>query len=245
MHNYVIDWAKTGLLAVILIATFIFYYYRKTITETLSNWFFAIVFNEKEAETIQLAIEAKQAAKKYWYINNIITPIIILYLPYILTLVSEDFHIINFKKSLVQLTLTGAFSMIGINVMRTNLTLVNETIKPTHIEDKSIFEGLLKDIESIKSKIRSWILLLTLLGTLAYFIQVGNFMDTNNSNITPYLIAAIILFTLSVFFGRLISIVQTNFADDESKVRAWVNSLAKKQSNDFSSLKEETKGGLL
>jgi hypothetical protein len=240
-----LTWGQCLLYVGLIVAAGAAYYFRQKLNINVRRFFFTVVFNKKEADTVLLAIEAKKGAKKYWYINNIITPIGILYFPYLLTLVSKDFGIITFNKTLIQLTLTGAFSMIGINVMRSSLTSVNEAIQKTHITDDELFNGLIKDVESIKSKLRSLILFLTLLGTLAYFIQVANFIDPQNQHIYPYLFAVIIIFLVSIFFGRLISVVQTNFLDDKSIVEAYIASLALNHTAEFNSLKEETKGGLL
>lgn len=209
--------------------------------QVMRKYFFWGLLNETEAETILLAIGVKKTGRKYWYFNNIFIPILIVYTPFLLTEISKDFQVIHFSKTLIELTLTGTFTMIGINVIRTNMTLVNEALEATHIPDKSMFMVLVKDAESIKSKLRSWIQLLTWTGAIAYLLEVASLIDPKKPAITPYLIGVIIMFLISVFFGRLIYVMQTNFADDESKIKAWKDSMIRKGHIQFKQLEQEGK----
>ncbi len=87
--------------------------------------FLRILFNDKDERIIIAAFDANYLHQKYWLINNVAIPLIILYLPYVFTLINEDFGSIIFHKTFQNLTLTGSLTMLGINVMRANLTSVS------------------------------------------------------------------------------------------------------------------------
>jgi hypothetical protein len=101
---------------------------------SLTNFLFKIIlFNNEEITTVKLAIESKKKRSALWYANNLIAPFFIVYSPYLLYRVSKDFGVIGFEKNLIDLSITGGVTLLGINVMRISLTLMNEKIDDSKI----------------------------------------------------------------------------------------------------------------
>src|SRR5690606_14579450 len=146
----------------------------------------------------------------------------------IFTMVSSDFNVINFEKTIQDLALTGALTMIGINIMRTNLTTVGEVLKSESLNSDPNFQDLLNDNESLKSKLRSWVHILTIIGAFCYFIQVGGFIDPSNEKSLFYIIIVFITFIISAFIARILSIVQSNFIKNEDQLKLLLSLYTKK-----------------
>src|SRR5688572_25777335 len=92
-----------------------------------------LFFNRNEYVTIRIALSSKRRKSLLWFANNLFIPVIIIYLPYLLTLLSEHFDHIKYAKSLIDLSITGALTLLGINVVRVSLSLIDEKIDESRI----------------------------------------------------------------------------------------------------------------
>jgi len=224
--------------------------YINELQQFLTDKILTLLFNKKDSIIINLALKENITHQKYWILNNLITPLIILFLPYIFTMVSSDFNVINFEKTIQDLALTGALTMIGINIMRTNLTTVGEVLKSESLNSDPNFQDLLNDNESLKSKLRSWVHILTIIGAFFYFIQVGGFIDPSNEKSLFYIIIVFITFIISAFFARILSVVQSNFVKNEDQLKLLLSLYTKKNKIENEDLeqkarKEAQRGGLI
>lgn len=202
----------------------------------LQVWFKLLTFNRNEFVTLAVALSSKRKKSIYWYANNFFIPLIVIFIPYVLTLLSEHFKKINFHKSVLELGMTGALTLLGVNVMRTSLSLVNEKIDESKIPE-NIKKNVTEDIESIKSKLRLWIQFLTLIGGIAYLVQAGSFVDPTISPAEWYFVGFALVCLLSIYISRLIVVIQSNFTDNESLIQVWIQSLSYNSEKDYSSLK--------
>jgi hypothetical protein len=158
--------------------------------------------------------------------------------------VSKHFQMIQYNRSLISLSLTGGLTLVGINVMRVSLSLISEKIDESKLPEH-IQKNVTEDIESIKAKLRLWILFLTIIGGLSYFLQVGPFLNPDLPVIKWYVLAFGIICVFSIFISRLIVVVQSNFVDNENLIRIWMDLLNYKGEKEYSNLKSlVTKGGL-
>ncbi|MFD2524163.1 hypothetical protein [Emticicia soli] len=206
-----------------------------------------LIFSKNEISTLKLALNSKKRKRLLWFANNLIFPLFIIYIPILLTLISHDFGKIQFDKGLLELTITGSFTLLGINVMRTGLVLANEKISEQHIP-KEIAGSILEDIESIKAKLRLTINLFTFIGAFLYLIQVGSLLNPKIKPQVYYYVSAIIILSLfSVIIGRFITVIQTNFFDNENLIAEYLKSLGYNNNKDFVDMEQQikTQGGLL
>jgi hypothetical protein len=211
---------------------------------SLTNVLFKIILlNNEEITTVKLAIESKKKRSALWYANNLIAPFFIVYSPYLLYRVSKDFGVISFEKNLIDLSITGGITLLGINVMRISLTLMNEKIDDSKIPIE-IRKDVMDDIESIKSKLRFWIALFTIIGVIGYFIQAAGFLKSNNPQVIWYVIAILMACLISILLGRLITIIQSNFFDNDNLIKLWINAMKQRTANQYSSLKATAEQGL-
>lgn len=202
-----------------------------------------ILLNNEEITTVRLAIESKKKRRALWYANNLIAPFFIVYSPYLLYRVSSDFGVISFEKNFIDLSITGGVTLLGINVMRISLTLMNEKIDDSNIPIE-ISKGVIDDIESIKSKLRFWIYFFTIIGAIGYFIQAAGFLKSRNPQVIWYVLAILIVCVISILLGRLITIIQSNFFDNVNLINLWLNAMKQRTASQYSSLKASAEQGL-
>lgn len=206
--------------------------------------YWVIRFSHNEYVTITVALSSKKKKSGIWYANNLFIPLIVIYFPYVLTLVSNHFHTIAYSKTLIHLSLTGGLTLVGINVMRVSLSLINEKIDESKIPEH-IQKNVTEDIESIKSKLRLWVFILTIIGGISYFIQAGPFLNADEPIIKWYVFAIAFISVFSIFISRLIVVVQSNFVDNDSLIKIWMDLLNYNSEKEYSNLKSiVTKEGL-
>ena len=211
---------------------------------SLTNTLFKIILlNNEEITTVRLAIKSKKKRSALWYANNLIAPFIIVYSPYLLYRVSRDFGVISYANNLIDLSITGGVTLLGINVMRISLTLMNEKIDESKIPIE-IRKDVMDDIESIKSKLRFWITFFTIIGVIGYFIQAAGFLKSSNPQIIWYVLAILVVCLISILLCRLITIIQSNFFDNENLIRLWLNTMKERTANQYSTLKASAEQGL-
>jgi hypothetical protein len=211
---------------------------------SLTNILFKIILlNNEEITTVRLAIESKKKRSALWYANNLIAPFIIVYSPYLLYRVSSDFGVISFEKNLIDLSITGGVTLLGINVMRISLTLMNEKIDDSKIPIE-IRKDVMDDIESIKSKLRFWIAFFTIIGAIGYFIQAAGFLKSSNPQVIWYVLAILIVCVISILLGRLITIIQSNFFDNDNLIKLWLSAMKQRTASQYSSLRASAEQGL-
>lgn len=211
---------------------------------SLTNILFKIILlNNEEITTVRLAIESKKKGSALWYANNLIAPFIIVYSPYLLYRISRDFGVISFEKNLIDLSITGGVTLLGINVMRISLTLMNEKIDDSKIPSE-IRKAVMNDIESIKSKLRFWIAFFTIIGAIGYFIQAAGFIKSSNPQVIWYILAILIVCVISILLGRLITIIQSNFFDNDNLIKLWLSAMIQRTASQYSSLKASAEQGL-
>ena len=219
-------------------------YFKNKIYEV--HLFRLIGIRRNEYATFQIISIPKKNTKTTWLFNNLYFPLIVIFFPYILTIVHIAFNTIPFNKSFLDLAITGSFTMLGINVLRSASTNVTEKFDDLKIPDEYAGNlGTLKDqLNGIKGKLRSMVVAFTFVGGALYLIQVGQFINSTNNWI--YLFFAIILIctSLSIIFGRLIYLIETNFMDNDEVVRLLFKKLIN-QTNDFNQLADQlSKQGL-
>ncbi|GGC43010.1 hypothetical protein GCM10011386_39140 [Parapedobacter defluvii] len=179
-----------------------------------------------------------------WYANNLIIPIVIIYSPYLLTLLSAHFHKVNFTKSFYELSITGALSLLGINVIRTSSSLLSEKLNENKIPPEFL-KNVTGDIESVRTKLRLWAIMLTFIGGIFYFVQAGTLLDAKETVVKWYVLSFFILCFFSIFIGRIITAIQSNFTDNDNLIAIWMKLLNYKGEEEYANLKNlAEKGGL-
>lgn len=198
-----------------------------------------IFFNSNEYVTIAIALSAKKKKSIVWMANNLFIPVLIIYSPYLLTLLSHHFQTLRYEKNFYDLSITGALTLLGINVMRVSLSLIDERINESKIPE-SILKNVTDDIASIKSKLRLWSIVLTFIGGICYFIQVGNFLNPSQGVIKWYVGAFLLITLFSIFISRIIVVIQSNFVDNDNLIQIWMKLLNYNTEKEYSSLKTIT-----
>ncbi|MFZ2899761.1 MAG: hypothetical protein WA004_14130 [Saprospiraceae bacterium] len=204
---------------------------------TQNLFFHLLLLNKNEISTLRLAIDSKRKKRGLWYSNNLIAPLLIIYSPLIFYFASRDFGVISFDKNFFDLSVTGAITLLGINVMRVSLAFVNERIDESKIPE-SIRKSTVEDVESLKSKLRHWINLMTIIGTLLFCIQAAGFIKSDSSKTIYYVVIIFISALISITFSRFVTIVQSNFFDDENLIKSWIDALGKKSETSHETLNE-------
>jgi hypothetical protein len=194
-----------------------------------------LLFSRNERDIIKLAVDSKSKKSLIWYRTNLAYPLIIIYFPIILTFVSKDFGKLDFSKSIWELTLTGSFTILGINIMRNSLTYINEKLNTDHLPP-NIIENFNEDVETTKSGLRNCINYLTILGAILYFLQVGLFIDPKSAAVGPYILLIVVICFISVILGRHITVVQANFLDGSERVSTQVRQMKYNHSSDLKTL---------
>lgn len=197
-------------------------------------------FSKNEYKTYLVAAESKSRSRNIWYINNFFAPLAIIISPYILTLLHHGFGTVNYSKSFIDILIGGSLTLIGVNVIRTSSTMLTEKIDDSKVPKESIgaFKSLQNEIGHIRDKLNMYSWGLTIVGAMLYFIQVGQFVNSSNNYI--YIVLSFVVFVTgsSIICGRFISLMKSNFFEDQNVMQILFNSLTN-QGADYKSLEEK------
>ncbi len=202
--------------------------------------FHIIGIKKDEYATFQIISITKRKSRRTWFINNLYFPLIVIFFPYILTIIHIAFNTISFNKNLIDLAITGSLTMLGINVLRSASTAVTDKFEdPKNFEKYEGDLANLKDqLNGIKGKLRSMVVAFTFLGGALYLIQVGQFINSSNGWIYLFFALIVICTTVSIVYGRMIYLIETNFLDNDEVVKLLFTKLDN-QTNDFNQLAEQ------
>lgn len=210
--------------------------------------FFRILgFSEKDYTTYKVISISKKKTSGVWFTNNLYFPIVVIFLPYVLTLANYCFHTTTFDKSIINICISGSITLLGINVLRTSSTVISEKLKYDNVPAELMHkvEEVESEILAIKKKLatRSWIL--SVLGLILYFLQIGLFVNDTSNAVYWFVLIICSLSLFSIFLGRFISLLETNVFDKEDAIRLLFKKLIT-QKEDYSKLEEQlTNQGLL
>lgn len=211
------------------------------------HFFHLLGFSEKDYATYQIISVSKKKTAGIWYGNNLIFPVVVIFLPYILTIVHNNYGTVEFNKSLTDICIAGSLSLLGINVLRTSSTIISEKLNleniPSELAPKT--EEVISEINAIKKKlsIRSWIL--SAIGMILYFLQIGLFVKNEGAFIFWFVVGITFVTLFSIFLGRFISLLESNIFDKEDAIRLLFRKLIT-QKEDYVSLEQKlNKQGLL
>jgi len=199
-----------------------------------------IGFSSKEYATIKIIAYSKKQNAKVWYFNNFFFPLCIVYIPYTATIIHNHFQTVPFSKTLLELTITGSLSLVGLNVLRSASTYISEKLDESKIPNQfsNNIDLLKSELSAIKGNLKTFVFALTVIGTLLYIIQAIQLINGTN-NVIYYFISVIGLVTfLSILVGRFIYLMETNFFDNEDVV-ILLFQVVNNQKNEFESLKNQ------
>jgi len=211
------------------------------------HFFWLLGFSSKYYAAYKIIAINKKKNQSVWLLNNVIFPIIVILSPYILTIISEHFHTIEFTKSFTAILIGGAISLLGINVLRTSSTIISEKLNYDNIpsEYTSKVTEIENEINTLKKRLTGWSWVLSVIGFLLYFIQTAQLINDTNNVVYWFLLGILIVLLLSLFFGRFISLMESNLFDREEFTKLLFSSLIT-QNNDYNDLALQLKNqGLL
>jgi hypothetical protein len=220
-------------------------YFKNRIFEV--HFFWILGFSSKYYAAYKIIATNKQRNRNIWLLNNVLFPITVILSPYLWTIISENFDTIKFSKSFTTILIGGAISLLGINVLRTSSTLISEKLNYGNIpsEYSSKVSEIETEINTLKKRLISWSWLLSAVGFILYFIQSAQLINDTNSVVYYFLLGILIVFLLSLFFGRFISLMESNLFDREEFTKLLFSSLIT-QNNDYNDLETKLKNqGLL
>lgn len=206
-----------------------------------------IGFSKKDYTTYKTVSVSKIRSSDNWFFNNLYFPVMVIISPVLLIAIHYFFNTIAYNRSLLDILITGSLTLLGINVLRTASTTMSEKVDlpDKRSADISKYEKLILEVDDIRSKLdrRTWVL--TLIGWLVYFSQVGQFVTNSHSVIYIFVIGVILLTFVSIIYGRFIFIMKTNVLGNDEVAKALFGSLPN-QSNDYDELKNRlNKQGVL
>lgn len=204
------------------------------------HFFWLLGFSSKYYAAYKIISTNKKRNRSVWLLNNFIFPIIVIISPYTLTIISEHFQTILFNKSFTAILIGGAISLLGINVLRTSSTIISEKLNYENIpsEYSSKISEIESEINTLKKRLTGWSWILSAIGFLFYFIQTAQLINESNNIVYWFLLGILIVFLLSLFFGRFISLMESNLFDREEFTKLLFSSLIT-QNNDFNELKSQ------
>lgn len=202
--------------------------------------FKVIGFSSKEYATIKIIAFSKKKNAKVWYFNNLIFPFLVIYVPYVATVIHRNFNTISFNKTIVDLTITGSLSLLGLNVLRSASTYISEKLDESKIpsEFTNSIDVLKSELSSIKSTLKTWVFSLTVFGTIIYIIQVIQLINGTSNIIYIFIFSIISITALSILAGRFIYLLETNFLDNDEVIRLLFK-VVNNQNNDFKKLEDK------
>lgn len=179
--------------------------------------------------------------------NNVIFPICVILSSALWIIISDNYETIDFDKSFITILISGAISLLGINVLRTSSTIISEKLNfdiiPSEFASKaSEFE---REISTLKKRLTGWSWVLSCIGFFLYFIQTGQLINDTNNVVYWFLAGILLVLVLSLFFGRFISLLESNIFDKEDYTKLLFSCLIT-QNNDYKELEDKLKNqGLL
>jgi|GEM_PF-3028488 len=212
---------------------------QKSIVEHI---FWLVGFSSKEYATIKIISFSKKRNAKVWFFNNLFFPVLIIYAPYIASIIHRKFGTLSFDKSLLELTITGSLSLVGINVLRSASTYIAEKLDESKVplEYAGSLDNLKSEISAIKGTLKSWVFLLTVLGAFLFLIQAIQLINGDHEAIFYFVLVITVVTALSILAGRFIYLLETNYFDNEEVVRLLFR-VVKNQKTDFDKLEGEIK----
>jgi RsiW-degrading membrane proteinase PrsW (M82 family) len=211
------------------------------------HFFWLLGFNKKYYAAYKIIATNKKRNRGIWLLNNVIFPVFVIISPFILTIISSHFNTIQYTKSFAAIITGGALTLLGINVLRTSSTIISEKLNYDNIpsEYSSKISEVEAEINTLKKRLTGWSWVLSAVGFLLYFIQTAQLINDTNNVIYWFILGIVIVLLLSLFFGRFISLMESNLFDREEFTKLLFSSLIT-QSNDFAELENQLKNqGLL
>lgn len=190
-------------------------YFKNRIFEI--HFFYLLGFSKKYYAAYQIISKNKRRNRGNWMLNNLIFPLLVIFIPFVLKIVSDCFNVFAFDKSYTTIFIGGSLTLLGINIIRTSSTIISEKLNYENVSAE--FQTKINDIDleinTLKKRLNSWSWVLSILGTFLYILQVASLINDSNSTINWFVTAIILVFLLSIFFGRFISLMETNLFEKE------------------------------
>lgn len=190
-------------------------YFKNRIFEI--HFFWILGFSKKYYAAYRIISKNKRRNRGNWMINNLVFPILVILTPFILKIVSDCFKVIEFQKSYTSILIGGSLTLLGINIIRTSSTIISEKLNYENVPSE--FQKKISDIDSeigtLKKRLNSWSWVLSFLGSFLYFLQVGLLINDSHNAVYWFVAIIILVFLLSLFFGRFISLMETNLFEKE------------------------------
>jgi hypothetical protein len=203
-------------------------------------FFYIITFTKKEYTTFEIISFTKKRQSSHWYFNNLFFPILTIFSPLLFYFIDIYFNSIEFKKSVLDLAISGSITLMGLSVLRSAATSFTDKIDNDELTEQGriIRTQVIKEIDVLKNKLIriSWIL--TFLGWLFYVIQVVQMVNTKNNAIYWFLFIFILVSGLSIFIGRFMYLVDTNYYQNDAIIELLFEKL-REQKSEGEALRDE------
>lgn len=201
------------------------------------HFFWLLGFSSKYYAAYKIIATNKRRNRGLWIINNFTFPICVILSPVILLIIDHYFHTIQYTKSFTAILIGGAITLLGINVLRTSSTIISDKLNYDNIpsEFSSKISEIESEINTLKKRLTAWSWVLSSLGFLLYFIQTAQLINDSSNVVYWFLGAIIIVFFLSLFFGRFISLMESNLFEREEFTKLLFSKLIT-QNNDYNNL---------
>jgi len=195
-------------------------------------------FSNKDYATFKIISTSKKKNAGWWFFNNLYFPLMVVVSPFILTLVHDYYGTVSYKKSLLEILISGSLTLLGINVVRTASTSLGEKLDDSSIPSqfRDQIDNLLGEIQAIKNKLERRVWFISFVGWGVYLLQIGQFINSGKSIIYLILLFVIFLVIASVIYGRFIYLMKLNILDKEEVVTLLFGKLLTTQ-DDFAKLK--------
>jgi|GEM_PF-2772949 hypothetical protein len=206
-------------------------------------------FSELEIQLRDISKIANRNKVKGWYIRNILIPISFVFIPYIISLfipvIKIPFREVFFNGSITLIGVSILFSMSSY-LVRSKVTL-DENISVASKKQK-----VFNELSNLRDKLLGYVNWIVGISFAIYFIQVvynkftyaSKDIDTSKiseENIFGMLV--ILLFIISMYFGKVIFEISDDFIDEAMTYEAIYKSVEKQDEETKDLLKElEEKG---
>lgn len=208
-------------------------------------WIFGL--NKSECESLKLISDTKKKYAYNWYFNNVVFSLIIIFTPFLFTIIHRRFGTLSYEKDLLDIALSGSLSLTGLNILRSASTMIAEKLDESKMyeNNKEAWSQVKQEIFTIKNKLNIAVFVLTIAGTLSYLFQVTTMVNRSDDAIYWFLFGFVVIFLISVLIGRSLHLMNTNFTDNEDTIRLWHNQLQTRNNQMMTDVgKQAREGGL-
>lgn len=180
--------------------------------------FYCFFFKKEDIAAYEVVAHVKKKNTGQWYFNNLIFPILTVFSPMLLYFFSVDSKTFIFNRDITDFVISGSLTLMGLSVLRSAHTNIKDDVDDSLLSGHglAIRNKILEKVNSLRGKLVRWSWVLTSFGWLFYVVQVGQIISKNSSYIQSYIIIFFIASGASIFIGRFMYLMDSNFLENSA-----------------------------